>query len=66
MLRLLGVVTTDTISVSILWSETVQEQVKTAWGVVINNRLYRVKSWQPVPAGTAHPITIDLDLVEGD
>lgn len=60
-----GMVTTDTIDVTVLWSAAVQTQIQTCWGVVIDNRLYRVSSWEPMPLGTPTPTEIRITLSEG-
>lgn len=65
-LRMLGIVTTDTMNVVVPWTAQTQARVQNAWGVVLDNRLYRVQSWQPAPAGVAEPVTIDLYLTEGN
>lgn len=66
MLRALGVVTTDTSTVVVQWSAEAQARIEGAWGVSIGGKLYRIKSWRLDPAGTEHPLTIELSLTEGD
>lgn len=65
-LRMLGVVVTDGMTVTILWSADIAEKVKTAWGVLLSDRLYRVQAWQTVPPGVSAPTVIELSLTEGD
>lgn len=60
-----GVLTTDSIDVTILWTQEMQEQIAACWGIVISSKLYRVSTWEVLPMGTPTPTEIKITLIEG-
>ena len=61
-----GIVTTDMTNVTVLWSSETEALVRSAWGVVLGDRLYVIKRWITKPIGIEQPYQIDLYLTEGE
>lgn len=62
-----GVVTTTqtgTVVVA-LWTQAVQALIAAAWGVVLDQALYRVERWDVFPEGS-EPVVIRIDLTEAE
>lgn len=58
-----GVATTPKTGVTLLWSKANEAAIKVAWGVGVNNRLYRVSHWELDPLGVETPNSIRVDLL---
>lgn len=64
-LQVPGMVTTEGYDVTVKWSAATQTAIAQAWGVSINDKLYRVRRWESIPAGVDSPTQIDVSLTEG-
>jgi hypothetical protein len=63
-LALPGVTIVARTPVTLLWSEATEAAVRTAWGVSLSAKLYRIDKFALVPLGVAIPNSIDLELIE--
>ena len=61
-----GVLQTDMTHLQILWTSSMETAINTAWGIVVDGRLYVIKRWVRRPIGIEQPYMIDLYLSEGD
>ena len=62
-LNVAGVATVPKTTLTLLWSKANETAIRMAWGVGLNNRLYRISHWDLDPLGVVTPNSIVLDLV---
>ena len=61
-LNMPGVTTVPKTTVTIQWTAEVAAAIKSAWGVAVNERLYRVTRWTLEPWGVSIPNSIAVEL----
>lgn len=59
-----GMITSATTSVLLLWTQEAHAALKAAWGISVNDVLYRITKIDPHPFGVTTPITIRVELEE--
>lgn len=59
-----GSKTINSSTVILLWSQEIEDAIKTAWGIVIRDELYTIRSWEINPQGAGTPYTIKLSLLK--
>lgn len=59
-----GSKTINTSNVILLWEQVIEDALRAAWGIVIRDELYAIRTWEVNPQGVETPFTIKLSLIK--
>lgn len=60
-----GVTTEDTTNVALLWDEETEAALRAAWGIAIDDNLYRVSNVDRAPQGVTTAYLLQVSLKQG-